>query len=233
MFQAESTDQGSMSGMKDCHKDCFRYMKHPEQISTAFLATCRQVHNEARHMLYTTNTFAFNQSSIVNRFVSYLQNSGYGHHLRIRHVHLHIIGLTFQDERDWKIAIRHSIIPHLPEVHRISINLNLRYPRGYVGSRTPAEFETCLPSRDSRDDLMSALLELGELPLRRVTFVISDIPIRSDFRWTLAEKQVWARYIKDSILRKDSQPATSSGPLVKTGKRDVSAELGKPGLVGG
>ena len=219
-------------------------MKHPEQISTAFLATCRQVHNEARHMLYTTNTFAFSESSIVNHFISYLENSGYGHHLEIRRVHLDIRTETFHDEKDWEIATRLYLIPRLPEVHRISINLEKYFPADSIGPRTPAEYEACSPSECSRYSLMSAFLELGELPLRRVNFVISDKEFSYVFRllvtheqilprWTLAEKQVWARYIKDSILRKDSQPATSSGPVVKTGKRDVSAELGKPGLVGG
>lgn len=229
-----------MSGIEDRHEDCSGYKEHAEKISTGFLATCRQVHNEARHILYTTNTFAFNQTIAVNQFTYYLQNSGYGHHLEIRRVHLDIMTENFTVEQEWKMAIRHYLIPRFPEIRRISINLDLHFPASSMGSRTPAEFEACQPFESFRYPLMSAFLELGELPLSRVSFVISD----EEFFWifgmlgnpprsTLAEKQAWARYIKDCILRKAKQLATSSDLAVETRRMDVNAELVKPGLLGG
>ena len=76
---------------------------------------------------------------------------------------------------------------------------------------------------------MDALLQLRQLPLKQATFVICDSKILfgncsnnthpkvTPYRWTLAEKQVWARYVKDFILRKDNQRATpSSGAAVET-----------------
>lgn len=192
-----------MGEIEDRHKDCFADKKHAEMISTSSLAICRQVHNEARNMFYTTNTFAFSQITNINQFVNYLQNSGCGHHLVIRRVHLKIMIERFHDEKDWKIAITQCLILRLPAVHRISINLTLLYSTAnVVVSRTPAEFEARQLPGDSGNNLMSALLELGKLPLSRMTFVMSK---RWFYCWTLAEKQTWARYIKDSVLRKDNQ----------------------------
>lgn len=229
-----------MRGIEDRHKDCFTDNKHAQRISTRFLATCHQVYDEARHIIYTTNTFGFDKAQIMDGFTSYLRNSGSGHHLEIRRVYLDVEARLSDDEHFLKTAITHYLLPRLPEVHHISINLHQGY-LGVLGSRTPAEFEACHPPKHFRNMLMSTLLELGKLPLRRVTLVISDKEIFNKFgwmkslnlglpRWTLAEKQVWARYVKNSILQKDTQFATSSVLPVETPKRD---EFRKQGLLGG
>lgn len=75
---------------------------------------------------------------------------------------------------------------------------------------------------------MFALLEFRKLSLNRANFVISDEYIffgsraetDLEHRWTLAEKQVWAGYINESILTQDKQGATSSS---LGAKRDTMA----------
>ncbi len=143
----------------------------------------------------------------------------------------------------WKSAIRSCLIPRLPEVHQISINLDQWYRAGVFGPRTPAEIEA--HSGRNLDFLMFALLELRQLPLKRASFTISDFPrlderkpfTDADLRQhclTLAEKQAWARYVKDFILRKDSELTFSSSLVVdEQGKRVSNAELGKPKLLEG
>lgn len=151
---------------------------------------------------------------------------------------------SFDDEQRWKSAITRYLIPRLPEVHQISISLDQWYRAGVIGARTPAEFEAHQPSGAYRNYFMSALLELRKLPLSQATLVISDAKIFFErntttdaelrhYRWTLAEKQVWARYVKDSILRKDNQPAVSLSLVVgEKGKEAVNAEVGQPKLMG-
>lgn len=126
------------------------------------------------------------------------------------------------------------LVPRLPEVHRISVNLDQWYDAGVIGCRTPSEFED---RRVSGNYLMSALLELRKLLLNRATFVISDAQILFNghiddkidlvqYRWTLAEKQVWARYVRDSILQKDNPRAMSSSLTVECDTKDGNTRLG-------
>ena len=160
-------------------------------------------------------------------------------------MHLDIIVHNFDDEQRWKSAITRCLIPRLPQVHQISLSLDQWYRAGVIGARTPAEFEAHQPGGEFRNYFMSALLELRKLPLSRVTFVISDAKIFYErnpstdaelrqYRWTLAEKQAWARYVKASILRKDNQPAVSSSLMVgEKGKANVNAEVGESKLLKG
>ena len=218
-----------MEDVKNCHSGCYNSNVHLGNISTNFLRICRQVYTEARHFLYATNTFSFIKASTLEYFTNHLKNSGHGHHLEIRRVRLDIVAEDFDDEQGWKLAIADYLVPRLPKVHRISINLDQWYRKGIIGCRTPAEFKA---RHLSGNYLMSALLELRKLPLSRAHFVISDVEIplrkRADrdlawvhyLRWTLAEKQIWARYVKDYILQKDDQRATSSNLAVE---RDMIA----------
>lgn len=86
---------------------------------------------------------------------------------------------------------------------------------------------------------MSALLNPRKLLLSRAAFVISDADILigeragpgldlvPQYRWTLAEKQVWAPHIKDSILKNDNQRAMPSGMVVE---RETISKKMAPGL---
>ncbi|CAD6579068.1 MAG: hypothetical protein ASARMPRED_008944 [Alectoria sarmentosa] len=229
LFHAETTAKWFVSAVEPRHSECYNSKEHLGNLSTDFLRTCRQVYTEARHIPYATNTFSFIKTRTLEYFTNYLKNSGHGHHLEIRRVHLDVVAQDFQDERFWKLAIADCLVPRLPAVHRLSINLDQWYEAGVVGCRTPAEFKA---RHLSGNYLMSALLELRKLPLNRATFVISDAKIlsrmcadrylaRAPFiRWTLAEKQIWARYVKDYILQKDDQRETSSDLAVE---RDMSA----------
>ena len=241
LFNADSTAQWSVDAVKTRHETCIIKRDQSEKISTSFLATCHQIYNEARHIPYTTNTFSFRNESTLDEFINYLMKSESGHHLDIRRIHHDIKVRDSVDEQRWKLAITRYLIPRLPEVHQISISLVRWYRAGVIGPRTPAEFEAHSPSWD-RDHLISALLELRQLPLKRATFTISDIAFdqeqrlpdaeRRQHRWTLAEKRAWARFVKNYILGKDNGLTSSSSLVVQEqGKRDVNAELGKARLL--
>ena len=47
----------------------------------------------------------------------------------------------FDDERRWKVAVVQYLIPRIPEVYQISINIDQWYYAGVFGCRTPAESE--------------------------------------------------------------------------------------------
>lgn len=240
-FHAEATDKWFVRGIEDRHKDCFTHNKHAETISTRSLTTCRQVYDEARYISYTTNTFGFDNPNIIEEFTCYLQSLVSAHHLKIHRVHLDMDLRSLINDGSWATTITHYLIPGLPEVHHISINLqqgNLHV----LECPTPAEFEACRSSKIARSDVISALLGLGELQLKRVTFVISDKVLFSLFdryrntrlhRWTLAEKQAHARYIKESILRKDNPRVTASSLAMAAPKTDVSDRFEKWRLLGG
>ena len=152
---------------------------------------------------------------------------------------------SLPDEQRWNSAITRYLVPRLPEVHQISINLNWWFRAGLFGPRIPAEFEAHSTPGGDLYYLMSALLELRQLPLKRATFTISD---STGFHWgqpftdaerrqyclTLAEKQAWARYVNGFILRKDNELTFSSGLEVQEqGTRVANAEVGKPKLLEG
>ena len=228
LFLAETKDMWNADAIEDRHSAC-HYERFSERISTTLLATCRQVYNEARQILYSTNTFGFKTPSTLDSFTRYLQYPRLGRHLKIRRVYLDITVGAVDHVQRWKAVIV-DLISRFPEVHQISINIDRWSETGILGCRTPSEFEN---RHLSGNELMSALLEIRKLSLNWATFVISDADLADNrhgptqCRWTLAEKQVWARYIKNSILRKDNQHAASPGLAVEGVPK---AENLKPGL---
>lgn len=245
LFYAGSSAQWSASAIEARHDGCTTTRGQFEKISTSFLSTCHQVYNEAWHVPYTTNTFSFRSCRTLDEFTNYLTKSESGHHLEIRRVHVDIVGCSFAEAQWWNSTITRSLIPRLPEVHQISINLNWWYLAGVIRPWTPAEFEAHSTSGGHRYHLMSALLELRRLPLKRTTFTISNSRGFNERQpltdaegrqscWTFAEIQAWARYVKDSILRKDSELTFPSSLVVQEqGKRVANAELVKPKLLEG
>lgn len=213
------------------HNNCHYSKQHTAKISTTILTSCRQIYNEARHIPYTTNTFSFGGPNSLTEFITYLENSGFGHHLNTRSVRLDVCERVLDTERSWARAIKHHLSLRLPKVHQISIYLHRWYPKNIAGCRTPAEFEA---RQFSRDCLMSALLELRKLAPLRATCTFgsfkryvsreagSGLPQHSG---THAEKKVWARYITNAILRKNNQFASSSSLAVEEGREDAHTEL--------
>ena len=217
--------------VKDRHDPCCIKRPNPTTIDPAFLATCRHVYNEARHILYTTNTFSFDDPTTLHHFTRYLEFSGSGHHLEVRRVHLSMTADFFGNERSWKATIKQSLVPCFPKVQRVFLDLVQYYHGGVRGCRTPAEFEA---RQLSGSYFMSALLELRKLPLTRATFVIRDLEAVGGTdsgvvprpRWTVAEKQVWARYIKDFILQTEDQRALPSSIAEERNTAAKTMELG-------
>lgn len=68
---------------------------------------------------------------------------------------------------------------------------------------SPGDWEVKNPKNP--DPLMSGIFMLEKLPLKSATFLISDAKFWTlgftTPRWTLAEKQEWARNIKKTILK--------------------------------
>ena len=215
----------------DRHAECYDNTGHLPRLNLKLLLVCRQVHCEAKHILFSTNTFSFRRCAGLRTFLGLDEPTRHAfrpfpcrsHHLAVCSIHLNISIQCMKDAESWKI-----IMPQIAAVLPNLWNINISFTQG-----TPFfSYDQKDPSYVARDDaaqwkiLMESLLHLASLPLRSVTFDINDRNVRhrwcsarcfllppEDFdvylsaeecyRWSLEEKQSRAKAVKDAILRSD------------------------------
>ena len=211
------------------HAECYKTASL-QRLDLNLLLVCRQVHREAKHILFSTNTFSFRRSSLLGTFLG-LDNPtnpkqrlrSRSHHLAVCSIHLDISVRCMEEAWYWKM-----IMPQIPEVLPNLSNINISFTQG-----TPLfYYEQEDISKTARDGaaqwqkLMESLLDLEDLPLRSATFDINDRNIthrwsvaetmlipevfqeylmaEKSYRWTIEEKQSRAKAVKDAILRSSS-----------------------------
>ena len=216
----------------DRHDNCWRYRIHLRGKDLSLLLACRQVHREAKHIPFSTNTFSFHTGELLHTFLglemplgpsqSFLTRNflSRNHHLAVCRIHLDIDFYHIADAECWS-----KIIPRIAEVLPNVWNINISFDQG---AEYPYYNETGQPNVAREDAalweaLMQSLLGLASLPLRSATFDISDRDIEQRwstkrlpkgpesyataerlYRWTLAEKQSRAKAVKEAILKSSS-----------------------------
>ena len=218
----------------DRHFECYDNISHLPRLDLKLLLVCRQVYREAKHILFSTNTFSFRRCAGLRTFLGLDTPTRLSprpfpcrnHHLAICSIHLNISLQCMKDAESWKIIMR-QIATVLPNLWNINISFTQGNP--YL-TNDPNDLKG--PSRAARDDaaqweiLMESLLDLASLPLRSATFDISDknvhhrwrsaemflspekfnrfVLAEECYRWNIVEKQARAKAVKDVILRSDS-----------------------------
>lgn len=91
-------------------------MYHRE-MHLGLLRTCRQVYTEANQILWSTNTFSFNDATTFERF---METRDSFQRRTVQKLRL-VIHWTFEGEREWNPAIRLPLIRSLQRLRRLEL----------------------------------------------------------------------------------------------------------------
>ena len=166
------------------------------KFNTAILGVCRQLYHEARYILYATNTFSFNSPNVLRSFLYDMQHSSANKLCAVRRLHLDMGVLFKHDEYAWNAALR-AIPRKVNGLQRLHIGINQQFWVGRQG------FSAYVDPNERRNNFLGGLHELKVLPIKRLTVVVGSSPYghsKEPFGWTQAQKQEWARYVRDTIL---------------------------------
>lgn len=170
----------------------------PKGISLPFhvLRTCRQIYHEMSHIVYSENTFSFQAPDTLIQFASRKGSNP----LAVRRIHLHMDTYNESEENEWNRALRTA-------THRFknlcSVDISIDQA---IWNCTYPHKDRKTPSMTAENTFLTNLSELKKLKfLRTMTLVVTDVYPwqaweRSQFLWSTAQKQQWARDIRRGIL---------------------------------
>lgn len=209
---------------------------HSKKLDISLLQSCRQLHYEARRVLYFTNTFSFKNPRTLHVFG---KRSSHTDKIAIRDLRLVMnlpkankeslfktrMGCLPLDEIEWSEAICLTVVNQLTRLQ----NIELYIVRGTNFSGVEqAERDRSLSARSN--EWVTFILELRHLPLSSAKIVVHDwdyvfwpslfearTMIEQDsieqgernlpeLRWSLALKKRWADYARRVILRQIEYP---------------------------
>lgn len=216
-FDGETHHKWSVPANEGRHSCCRSPSGDGEQkpriVRLSALRCCRQMYNEAHYVPYSANTFSCADPDTLLRFTQSLARGNHGNHLAVRSLFIELLSSSpsrfgSSNHAAWRKALA-ACANHLTKLNNVNISFEWMLGSSMHGARTPAEFEA-KKGPQWRTPFMSDIFVLGKLPLRSATMVISDAKAYEftyrwidpcPDRWTLEEKQAWARYVKEMILK--------------------------------
>ena len=212
-FNEETIHEWCVPANEDRHS-CCRLKKRanidngeerPQTLRLSALRCCRQMYNEAHYVPYSTNTFSCVDPVTLQMFIRSLTQGSHENHLAVRSLFLEMVFVRYYHSR-WRKTLK-TCAKHLKNLKNVNISLEWNCRFWIYGGGSPANFD--VNSRNWQTPVISDILVLKQLPLESATLVISDDYLRwpqrtslgGSARWTLEEKQEWARYTKDLILK--------------------------------
>ena len=171
-------------------------------LSLVLLRCCRQIYREARLIVFSANTLSFTSlPGALNFWISDAKAK-----FAIRRVHLDLMLHYDYEDMSWVFS---AIAEDFKSLQHLSISIE---QRPFEDSDLKQwQFEEPVESSSLR-----GLRKLRDLKLRTVTITVSDPHIlhsgRKDFtaedgrqyRWTMAQKQQWAEYMRRVLLRQEA-----------------------------
>lgn len=207
----ELEDVWNVDANQDRHVDCYpdtkqsKDVRRRHQLNLSLLRVCRQIFNEAKGMQYAKNTFVFNCSFVMERFIRYRVQCN--QHLLIRSIFMDI-GLDHPATlKGWATVINKFVLKKLRDLTSLHVGLEQTFCECWI--------RDCVYSKVENVDLYRKIERLGKLNLKEVTVVVCDDHLLEDrrdiggwagieqlYRWTLAEKQAFAREMRKVLLAK-------------------------------
>ena len=183
--------------------------RHALTVDLNVLGVCRQLYEEANHLLWTTNTFSFEDPQTFGKFFGSL-NPAQKRNLTSIHISADIGGLgsyynisAYQrarwDSDYWGKGLKISNLKMLRGVQTLHLCINQGFQcltRGY-GTESP---EKVIERAQEAD--MDSILRLRALPLKHATVIVSDDAERLKHtggmahRWTVIKKNEYAERIR-------------------------------------
>ena len=218
-FDDETNHEWFVPANEDRHS-CCRYRKgttsgdenqRPQLPRLDALRCCRQMYNEAHHVPYSANTFSCADPRTLQNFIHSLARGDYDNHLAVRSLIIEVVyscasSCETSNHSNWRKTLS-TCAKHLKNLNRVNISLEWKcWSLGDVMREVEAK------GINWRVPWISGILVLKKLPLKSATLVISDAkvyeafhrflsPSENPIRRTLQEKQEWARYVKEIILK--------------------------------
>ena len=183
------------------------------RIDLSVLGVCRQLYEEANHLLWATNVFSFDDPRSFGKFFESL-NPAQKHHVTSIHIsadtavsgssiHTPPSLRTRWDSDYWGKGLKIASLKMLRGVQNLHLCINqsftclIRFPVGLQ----PAQI-----IEEAQQADMEPILRLRVLPLKHVTVVVSDDAERSErngfsaFRWTAVKKNEYAESIRAQLV---------------------------------
>lgn len=179
------------------------------------LSSCRQVYHEAKHILYTNKTFSFSDPKTLRCFMYVLQQAPSTNTLSIRKTHLEMKICEKFDEHAWNAALR-VMSQRLLGLTQLHIIIEQRFRVENSTSPCPYPFKAFQDPNAGSNSFLRGLYHLKDLPIETLTIVVGGTGLFYRFPahrkkpgvkshgWTHGERQVWSRFVRDSILKKIS-----------------------------
>lgn len=158
------------------------------------------MYHEARSVLYSVNTFEIGRPIQGRLFLQTLSDRS----LTLRSLHLSIILVCTQDERDWN-HVFYEMAKNLKNIRDLYVHiLEVLWVGYYRGIRQSPAF--------GKKPFLKGLLELKKLPLKTLEICMRDnfegrhyhshgiSAYTNKYIWTPAQQQEWAESMKSAIL---------------------------------
>ena len=173
-------------------------------LDLRILGACRQLYEEANVILWTTNTFSFEDGPSLQKFIQGLHST---QSKKLNRMHVDMEYYSTSDEQ-WREALLPSLLSKLTALQ----TLHITFDQGdSLVSITIGNFDSWL---QDQPEPPHPLLAMQALALENVTVVIgdrvynppseiSDDPTnlrRNDFRWTIEQKREVAENLRSSLL---------------------------------
>ena len=164
---------------------------------------CRQICQEARSIIFSANTWSFdNPYCFIDFFEIGPQIATPLNTSLIRRLHLDILTSDAIDESRWN-----KTFPVIPQKLKSLRHLDISINQFEEGARFPKrwQFRNKHPAECS---YLQGLRKLRDLSLRAVTVVVReccerDIVRDDPYRWTAAQRLEWAGYMTRVLLRQE------------------------------
>ena len=174
-------------------------------VDLNILGVCRQLYEEANHLLWATNVFSFDDSVSFDKFIGSL-NPAQKRNLTGLHLHTKIGCWNYSYDmaslENWATAFKMPYINMLRDVQTLHICFEQRFKRSYG----PSPDSTYNRSKRDQDADVKPFLRLRALPTKNVTVVVSDnihaieLDEVTEWRWTTAQKMECAKSIRSQLL---------------------------------
>lgn len=167
------------------------------------LGACRQLYEEANHLLWATNTFSFDDAISLNRFLASL-NPAQKRNLSGMHISAKLDHWGWgRWDQAWSVALK---LPYINMLRGVQ-NLHLCFEQCYASVRVPQTFATSYKlCKKTIDEHIKPFLRLRALNPKNITVVLCDNLGALDqedqtlFRWDRTTKNGYAGDIRVQLL---------------------------------
>ncbi|KAM0799971.1 hypothetical protein BDR22DRAFT_272788 [Usnea florida] len=167
------------------------------KMDLSLLHACRQIYNEARYILYSTNTFSFNTARNLRAFINFLVQRHVDVNEAVRSLRA---DLTYPktDTNGWTQAFS-AVTQHMTRLKTLYINVD-QLPSWSTSSDAREKEKSMRP-------VFNNLAILGKAAAESTIITLSDRylaqyphhTIWSTPRWTMDEKRLWVQEVRLAI----------------------------------